>query len=123
MREVYQVLLSKIYVFQYRKMSLEKLLGFQKDSGVEKKTWIGGRGVGEERVSRSFVEIFISHSIEKFLGQPFGVTKFFGFEKLLCLRRQIRIFCRKFLFSRYRKILRRTFVVSETFCYRKSFYG
>ena len=74
---------------------------FQKSFGIEKDLWIRGG------ISRFSVEIFMSHSAEKFRGHPFNVSENLGYRKILCIIGGITIFRRKLFVSQ--------FLVSKTF--------
>ena len=56
---------SKFFVSKYRKISLGNTSVYQKISGIEN-FYASERGGGGGRVSRFFVENFLSHSTEKF---------------------------------------------------------
>ena len=63
-----------------------------------KSLWIRGG------VSRSSVEIFWSHSAEKFFGQPFNVSESLRYRKNLCIIGGITFLRRKLLAAQRRKL-------------------
>ena len=72
----------------------------------------------EWEVSRFSFEIFLSHSAEKFVGQPFSVLLTSGIENICASEGYVTILRRKFFIPQYRNILKGTPLscVSENFC-------
>ena len=63
---------------------------------------------------------FLSHSAEKFRGEPFNVSENFGYRKILCIRKgyhysPLKIFC----LTVPKNFVGKPFNVSENFGYRK----
>ena len=74
-----------------RKSREVALLVVLKKSGMKKARQTG--------VSRFFIQNFLSESNKMFRREPFCVSKCFWFQKKLCLRRSITIFCREYFVS------------------------
>ena len=55
-------------------------------------------------VSKFCVEKFLSHSAEKFVGEPFRVSLISGIEKFYALEGYVTIFHRNFFVPQYRNI-------------------
>ena len=98
---------SKFFVSQDRNEKLCKgtLLFFRKFSGNEKNLWIRGG------LSRFSVEIFMSHSAEKFSRGTLQCVTNFGYRKILCFRE----LCHDFVSNFFCLTVPKNFI-GETFC-------
>ena len=71
-------------------------------------------------VSQFFVEIFLSHSAEKFSGHPFNVSENLRYRKILCIIGGITIFPSKnFCLTVPKIFVRETYCFWENFCFQK----
>ena len=76
----YQVLLTKIFFLRVTKNVVGgNLLCFR--NLLVSKTFTDRQGARREGISRFFVDVFLSHSADKILGEHFSVEENFGYPK------------------------------------------